>query len=318
MAKKQNRYEQWMAAAKSASVFALLCVIAYLSAGYGYQKRSTLALQEVRQAYEYGQRDGALKCQRTSYRRLFSLKILHLDIETAPHKVYVWGLWKQNVAINQIVEPGYTLCWAAKWHGKSRVMFDSVHESKPKEMVKKVHALLDEADVVCHYNGTKFDIPTLNNEFLLFGLKPPSQYKEMDLLRTARGRFRFPSNKLDYIAQQLGLGSKTKHMGMDMWRDCMEGCDKAWSVMKKYNKQDVKLLEDLYLTLLPWIKNHPNWGLYLDPDRPTCRNCGSENVIKKGLERTTTVTYQRYKCNACGTPLRSRKRNKTTSDGVTV
>lgn len=241
-----------------------------------------------------------------------------LDIETAPHRVYVWGLWKQNVAINQIVEPGYTLCWAAKWYGQKKVMFDSVHESNAREMTKHVHKLLDEADVVCHYNGSKFDIPTLNNEFMLCNLSPPSQYKELDLLKTARQRFRFPSNKLDYISQQLGLGEKTKHMGMDMWRDCMDGCPKAWRIMKRYNKQDVKLLEDLYLKLLPWIKAHPNWGLYLDSDRPTCRNCGSQKVKKNGVERTTTVVYQRFKCTNCGTPLRGRKKMSVTPDGVTV
>ena len=47
-------------------------------------------------------------------------------------------------------------------------MFDSVHESKPEQMVSRVHGLLDDADVVCHYNGKKFDIPTLNREFLLW------------------------------------------------------------------------------------------------------------------------------------------------------
>ena len=51
------------------------------------------------------------------------MKKLILDIETAPHRVYAWGLWDQNIYIDQIEEPGYTLCWAAKWHGKNKVMF---------------------------------------------------------------------------------------------------------------------------------------------------------------------------------------------------
>jgi len=246
------------------------------------------------------------------------LKILHIDIETAPNKAYVWGLWKQNVAINQIVEPGYTLCWAAKWHGKREVFFDSVYESGTSRMLKRIHKLLDEADVVCHYNGQKFDIPTLQGEFLMEGLGPPSQFKQLDLLKTTRSQFRFPSNKLDYVVQQLGLGSKTKHMGMEMWRDCMDGCDKAWKVMKRYNIQDVRLLEKYYKRLLPWIKNHPNWGLYLDADRPPCRNCGSTKVVKKGIERTNTLTYQRYKCRDCGTPLRGRKRLEPAPEGLTV
>lgn len=197
-------------------------------------------------------------------------------------------------------------------------MFDSVHDSKPEKMVSRVHALLDEADVVCHYNGKKFDIPTLNREFLLYGLDPPSQFKQLDLLQTTRQQFRFPSNKLDYVSQQLGIGSKTKHMGMEMWRDCMDGCDKAWKTMKRYNMQDVRLTEKYYKRLLPWIKNHPNWGVYLDADRPTCRNCGSQKVVKKGVERTNTLIYQRYKCTDCGTPLRGRKRLYKAAEGLTV
>lgn len=170
------------------------------------------------------------------------MRLLHIDIETAPNKAYVWGLWNQNVGINQIVEPGYTLCWAAKWHGKKEVMFDSVQESGAKAMIKRVHALLNEADVVCHYNGQKFDVPTLQGEFLQSDLPPPDPFKQLDLLRTARKEFRFPSNKLDYISQQLGIGSKVSHKGMELWRDCMDGCPKAWRVMKRYNVQDVRLL----------------------------------------------------------------------------
>jgi len=246
------------------------------------------------------------------------MQILHIDIETAPNKAYVWGLWKQNVAINQIVEPGYTLCYAAKWHGKRGVFFDSVNDSSPRKMAQSVHKLLDQADVVCHYNGSKFDIPMLNAEFLLQGLPPPSPFKQLDLLKETRKNFRFPSNKLDYVSQQLEIGGKVKHMGMDMWRDCMDGCPKAWKVMKRYNIQDVKLLEDFYNHLIPWIKTHPNWGLYLDTDRPTCRRCGSTKLIKKGIERTNTLTYQRYKCKGCGTHVRGRKSLERAKEGLTV
>lgn len=246
------------------------------------------------------------------------MRILHLDIETAPNKVYTWGLFNQNVAINQIVEPGYTLCWSAKWDGQRDVFFDSVHESKPAKMIERVHNLLEQADVVCHYNGQRFDIPKLNSEFLYHDMDPPSQYKQLDLLKTTRHQFGFASNKLDYVTQHLEIGAKVKHLGMDLWRDCMDGCDKAWRTMKRYNIQDVRLLEKYYHRILPWIKTHPNWGVYVDSDRPTCRNCGGHNIIKKGVERTNTLTYQRFKCNDCGTPLRGRKRLQPASDGVLV
>lgn len=232
------------------------------------------------------------------------MKILLLDIETAPHKVYAWGLWDQNIATNQIEEEGYTLCWAAKWYSTSKMLFSSLQTSTRKEMLKQIHALLDEADAVVHYNGTKFDIPTLNKEFILEGMQPPSPYKEIDLLRVARRRFRFPSNKLNYVAEALGLGSKTKHKGMELWRGCMEEDEASWRIMERYNKQDVKLLEQVYVTMLPWIQNHPNYGLYTDASRPVCKNCGSSRVIKKGVEYTSIGKYHRFKCKACGTNLR--------------
>jgi len=234
------------------------------------------------------------------------MKILHLDIETAPNKVYTWGLWNQNVGINQIEEAGYTMCWAAKWHGKKKLHFKSLVNGGEAAMLKEVWELLNEADVVVHYNGTKFDIPTLNREFVLHGFTTPSPFHQVDLLKVVRQRFKFPSNKLDYVTQALGLSGKVEHKGMSLWRDCMDGDDKAWKHMEKYNKQDVVLLEDLYNILLPWIKDHPNHALYKDTDRPVCPNCGSEKVHKKGIETTKTMQYQRYKCADCGTNVRGR------------
>ena len=107
--------------------------------------------------------------------------------------VYAWGLWQQNIAISQIAEPGHSICYSAKWHKSKKVFFDSVNKSGNKQMLEGIHALLDEADAVCTYNGVKFDIPTLNKEFVKADMPPPSPYKQIDLLKVARRVFRFPS-----------------------------------------------------------------------------------------------------------------------------
>ena len=226
------------------------------------------------------------------------MKILLLDIETSPNTAHVWGLWQQNVSINQLMESSYVLCYAAKWLDDVDVLFDSVHQSKPKKMLKGIHGLLNEADAVVHYNGTKFDIPTLNKEFLLHSYNPPSPYKQIDLLRVVRSQFRFPSNKLDYVAQRLGLGQKHAHEGHDLWVKCMNGDKDAWGRMQDYNIQDVVLLESLYHTLLPWIKNHPNQNLY--SETTVCPTCGSHSVQKRGQAISLSGTYQRYQCRDCG------------------
>ena len=236
------------------------------------------------------------------------LKILLLDIETSPNTAHVWGLYNQNVSINQLMESSYVMCWAAKWLDDSKIYFNSIMESSHKKMIKQIYQLLDEADAVIHYNGTKFDIPTLNKEFLLLGFTPPSPYKEIDLLRTSRSKFKFPSNKLDYVAQALCLGEKVKHIGHELWIRCMNKDKQAWDMMKKYNIQDVILLEKVYKKMLSWIKNHPNYNGFTDGT--VCPNCGSNQLRKRGLYCNTNTVYQRLHCKSCGKWSRSNKKTQ--------
>ncbi len=245
-------------------------------------------------------------------------KILLLDIETAPNVAFTWGLFKQNISLGQLVKPGRTICWAAKWLDKKKVIYKSEYHQDHETMVREMWKLLDEADLVIHYNGKKFDIPTLNKEFVLLGMGPPSPYRQIDLINTCRSQFRFASNKLDFICQQLGLGGKVQHKGMALWVGCMEGIKKDWKMMKEYNIEDVHLLERLYYRLLPWIKTHPNLAMYMDTDRPVCTNCVSGKVQSRGTEVTNRATYRRFKCMGCGANLKGREAVKGARKPVLV
>lgn len=215
-------------------------------------------------------------------------------------KSYTWGIWQQNISLNQIMEPTYVLCYAAKWLGDKKVLFDSVNNYKGKDaskkMLKTIHKLLDEADVVCTYNGKAFDIKHLNREFLKHGMTPPSPYKQLDLLQVVKGQFKLPSNKLDYISQYIGIGKKLSNGGFELWPKCMAGDQKAWSVMERYNKQDTLLLEKLYYKLLPWIPRHP----LRFSSEANCPQCGSVDLQKRGTAKNKVGVYQRYICNSCG------------------
>ena len=233
--------------------------------------------------------------------------ILQIDIETSPHTAYVWGLFKETVPIQRLIETGRVMCFAAKWYGTKEVLFSSEWGDGHESMIHRAHSLLNEADGVVHYNGNKFDIPTLNKEFVGYGLPPTAPAKHMDLYKVVRSSFRFPSNKLDYVAQHLGLGKKTAHEGFELWVKCMYGDKVAQRKMERYNIQDVRLLEKLYVRLLPWIHNHPNYALY-NPElaRPVCPNCGSHHLHSRGTYSTKTMNYQRYQCQNCGTWTRAR------------
>jgi hypothetical protein len=225
------------------------------------------------------------------------VKILLLDIETAPNLAHVWGAWQQNIGMSQLLEPGYMLCWAAKWLGEKEVYFGSVRQGSGR-MVREIHRLMSEADAICTYNGNRFDLPTLNKEILMAGLAPPPPSKSIDLLRVVKAKFRFPINKLDYVAKQLEIGAKVEHEGHELWIKCMAGDNDAWRRMCAYNVGDVRLLEKLYQKLKPWIKGHPNAGLYGDKSE-VCPKCGSDTYQRRGFEHTSACTYQRFQCMKC-------------------
>lgn len=243
-----------------------------------------------------------------------NFKLLYLDLETAPHLCMAWGLFNQTIRVNQISEPGYTLCWAAAWeHSKSRVMF---RKRGSEDFLTKLWHLMDEADAICTYNGERFDLPVCNREFLEVEWSPPSPYKSIDLYKTVKKKFRFASNKLDFVCQTLGIGAKVQHKGQELWTECMEGDQKAWELMKRYNREDVRLLPRLYQHLLPWIEDHPNHALYIDTDRPVCTNCGSESLQSRGTVKSKTQVYRRFCCNDCGTWQRSRQNSTPNKEHV--
>lgn len=226
------------------------------------------------------------------------MKTLLLDIETSPNTAHIWGLRDQYINPSHLLESSYVLCWAAKWLDSDEVMFESINSTKEKTMLKKIHQLISEADTIIHYNGTRFDMPVLNKEFLLHEMLPPAPYKQLDLLKVVRKEFRFASNKLDHIAQRLDLGKKTDHEGYTLWVKCMNKDKEAWEKMKEYNKQDVLLLEKLYYRLLPWIgKQHPNRNLF---DGEGCSTCGSHKLQRRGYSYTITGKFQRFQCTDCG------------------
>ena len=224
-------------------------------------------------------------------------RILVIDIETAPASGYIWKLFDVNVSLSQLIDTSKVICFAAKWVGDKKVIFHSNQEDTHKKMIKKAWDLFNEADAVIGYNSKNFDCKILNKEFILSGYPPPSPYKHIDLLQTMKNKFKFMSNKLDHVSQELGIGKKTSHQGFDLWTACMNNDSKAWKLMKKYNINDVKLTEELYDKVKGWLKTTFNFNEH--SESMVCPNCGSHNVTKNGTYKSPTRAYQKYVCNDC-------------------
>jgi len=214
-------------------------------------------------------------------------------------QVYSWGLWDQNHSIDHIIDHGGMICFAAKWAGSKEVFFYSDHTDGHEKMVAEAHRLLSEADVVVTYNGDRFDIKKLNNEFMLAGMAPPRPFRSIDLMKVNKARFDLPSRKLDYLVRQSGVGQKVKHTGFDLWIDCMAGDETAWKLMEKYNRGDVIVTERAYLRLLPWIVNAPHLGMFVADAGFICPYCGSKSLNRDGLTHTYVQSYALYQCAKC-------------------
>lgn len=242
-------------------------------------------------------------------------RVLLVDIETAPILAHVWGLFDQNVGLNQIESDWHLLSWAAKWLGDppSKTLYEDQSKAKNMEDDTRILGilwkLLDEADIIVTQNGKKFDQKKIFARFVIQGFRPPSSFKHIDTLQIAKQAFGFTSNKLAYMTDKLNKKFKklehAKFGGFEMWKECLAGNQAAWKEMKKYNMYDVLSLEELYNKLLPWFTNAPDFNVYSDSLEHVCR-CGSTNHKLYGFAYTNSGRFQRYKCHDCGSESRGK------------
>jgi hypothetical protein len=234
-------------------------------------------------------------------------RVLVLDIETAPNLAWVWGLFKQNIGINQIEQPGRVLCFAARWHGTDETMFFSENQRGGAErMVRAAHALMLEADAIVGWNSQRFDTRWLNKEIKQARLRRPAGYKQVDLMRSVKKHQYQPSYKLDYNARFLGIGGKVETGGFELWRGCMAGDKESWRTMEEYNRHDTELTDEVLTDMRQggWVVGLPNMSVM---GGDVCPCCGSDRLQADGHYQTQTRRYQRWVCLDCGSPAQSVK-----------
>lgn len=231
-------------------------------------------------------------------------KILIVDVETSPNVAYVWNFWKANIGAKQVLENGQMLSFAAKWLDGDKIYYQDVQHGDEKQMLSILFGLLDEADIVVAHNGDKFDLPHIQGRGLVLGLKPPAPYKTIDTVKVAKYEFNFPSNSLEYLATVLELKNKKdghkKFPGFELWLGVLSNNPEAWTEMKEYNIQDILVLEELYLKMRPYMRRHPNIGVFHDNEKIVCPKCGSDHIHFRGFAHTNVGRYHRFVCNECG------------------
>jgi hypothetical protein len=238
-------------------------------------------------------------------------KILLLDIETAPCQGTFWKPGHRiSIGYENITKDWFIICWSARWLFSDQTMGECVTSQEAlaaddNRILRVLWNLMEQADILVGHNISGFDLPKINTRMMLNDIMPPSPSIVLDTLSAAQ-HHSFSSNRLDYLAKLVTRKGKIK-TEYDLWKRCLLGDQEALDYMIKYCKEDSLLLEEVYLFLRPWMRNHPNLALMADVKELTCGVCLHPGMVEIGNYYTGVNSYSSYRCPNCGALARGRK-----------
>jgi len=230
-------------------------------------------------------------------------KRLYFDIETSPNIGFFWTAgFKLNISTESIIKERAIICICYKWE-EDKVTHSLNWDSKQndKKMLQDFIKVANEADELVGHNGDKFDLAWVRTRCLFHRIDMFPTYTTIDTLKVARSKFKFNSNKLNYIAKYLGIGQKI-HTDYDLWKDIVLNKDKeAMDKMIKYCKMDVVLLEKVHKELSLHIPAKTHYGVIFGAYKGSCPECGSDDIVRNNKRVTASgVVKVQMRCNTCG------------------
>lgn len=227
---------------------------------------------------------------------------LYFDIEVSANVGLFWQSgYKLQIGTENIIKERAIICICYKWEDDNDVYYlqwDS--KQNDKKLLQEFINVANTADELVGHNGDKFDLAWIRTRCLFHNIQMFPTYNTIDTLKVARSKFRFNSNRLDYIGKFLGLGQKN-HTNFDLWKDIMlKNCKKAMNTMIDYCIQDVVLLEQVHKALNNHIPSKTHYGVIFGQDRGSCPECGSDDiVINKRRTTASGVKKIQFICKTC-------------------
>ena len=229
-------------------------------------------------------------------------KRLFFDIETSPNIGMFWQAgYKQNISYDNIIQERAIICICYKW-AKSDKVYSLKWDANQcdKKMLEEFVQVANTADELVGHNGDKFDLTWIRTRCLFHGIDMFPKYITIDTLKQARSKFKFNSNRLDYIAKFLGIDGKIS-TSFDLWKDILLHKSKdAMAKMIEYCKYDVVLLEKVFDKLAVHIDMKQHHGVLLGGKKHSCPECGSANlsIHKKRATLAGNFRFQLF-CDGC-------------------
>lgn len=189
------------------------------------------ALQERRKA------GNAVASQQKNEWLLANKRIVFFDIET----------------FDLAADFGLVMVGCVKDRGGSTQTFVAHGDKDERECLLATRAALEDADYVCTYYGTRFDLPYLNTRLLLNDERPVDKIRHIDLYYTARFKLRLNRNRLQNLEEAFQLGTSKTRIVPGIWRRALQGDQEALDYIADHCRRDVIILEDAFNKLVGFI-----------------------------------------------------------------
>ena len=234
-------------------------------------------------------------------------KVLFWDIENTAQILYRWGFYDEGGTKMNVVQHSYLLSISWKWQhqkmikGKSLADYPEFKEDFRNDyaLCKEFLAIVDQADLVVAHNGNRFDVRKFNSRLAKLDLPGFPMAKLYDTCKVAKRLFHLPSYSLEFLCDYFGFGSKMKHGGFQLWIDCMAGLRSAFGLMKRYNKQDIVMLELLHNHLKKYDNAYPLNENLVKGTSDHCPKCHSDHIQFRGYAYNKSSKKHKIQCLDC-------------------
>lgn len=245
-------------------------------------------------------------------------KRLFYDIETSQALTTVFQVGRKvSVGHDDIIMNPAIICICWKWEGIDEVHSVVWNEGCDKAALSTFIDVLMIADEVIGHNADNFDEKWIRTQAMMHGIPMPPKLPSLDTLKKMRSHFRLQSNRLDYVGRIM-FGEGKSPMSKQDWHDILipiipkrfgydvnlpDSYRIALDKMVEYCKKDVRLLEDVFHKIQPYVEHNHHVGAQTGGGRFTCPSCGSDNVAhqKQRYTKAGILKHQlRCKTDNCG------------------
>lgn len=258
------------------------------------------------------------------------MRRLFYDIETSLSIGTFWRpSWRTRITYEQVIHHSRVICISYAWEtdlidARERAKQNGENPTTAMEevvqslrwdrgddqmMLKQFAVIADRADEMIAHNGDRFDMKHLATRCVKLGVDWNPYNATYDTLKRCRGDFNFPSNRLNDVAEFLGVPGKTKTK-YDWWKKITiaafidrtfdEEYDGYMDEMVFYCNRDVVVLFLVWEIIAPAGKHKHHAGVMAGGEKYSCPHCGGTHIKsnKRRVSRTGMIKRDMW-CKDC-------------------